>query len=152
MGETLDITSGAELEAEITFSSFYPIQRAELVVDGAVVKYWDSPGGLREGAVRHGFTSERDGWVAARLWGNARDSFDQSIYAHSSPIYFRSGTPSAQRGASARFFMDSIDESLKWIDSYGRYNNDQQREDVRELFRRGREAYSSLVATTKGAN
>ena len=152
MGETLDITSGAELEAEITFSSFYPIQRAELVVDGAVVKYWDSPGGLREGAVRHGFTSERDGWVAARLWGNARDSFDQSIYAHSSPIYFRSGTPSAQRRASARFFMDSIDESLKWIDSYGRYNNDQQREDVRELFRRGREAYSSLAAPTKGAN
>ena len=55
----------------------------------------------------------------------------------------------AQRRPSARrtriFFLRSIDESLKWIDSYGRYNNDQQREDVRELFRRGREVFAGLA-------
>ncbi len=85
----------------------------------------------------------------ARLWGDSRASFDQSIYAHSSPAYFRCGRPSAQREASARFFLESIDESLKWIDSYGRYNNDQQREDVRELFRQGREKYSGIVETAK---
>ena len=88
---------------------------------------------------------ERDGWVAARLWGNARDSFDQSIYAHSSPVYFACGTESAARGDAARFFLNSIDESLKWIDSYGRYNNDKQRQDVKELFQRGREVYAGLV-------
>ena len=54
-----------------------------------------------------------------------------------------------RRQPSARLtrisFLRSIDESLKWIDSYGRYNNDQQREDVRELFRRGREAFAGLA-------
>ncbi|MCY4606422.1 MAG: hypothetical protein OXE49_19470, partial [Gemmatimonadetes bacterium] len=137
--------SGAELEAEVTFNSFYPIERAELVVNGAVVQRWEWPDGRREGALRHGFTAERDGWVAARLWGDSRDSFGQSIYAHSSPSYFRGGAPSAERAADANFFLRSIDESLKWIDSYGRYNNDQQREDVRELFRRGREAFAGLA-------
>ena len=145
MGDTVDFTSGAELEAAITFNSFYPIERAELVVDGQVIERWNWPEGRRDGAVRYGFKAECDGWVAARLWGDSRDSFDQAIYAHSSPIYFRGGTPAAQRETSARFFLDSIDESLKWIDSYGRYNNDQQREDVRELFRRGREAYVGLI-------
>ena len=95
--------------------------------------------------MRHGFKTEHDGWVAVRLWGDSRDSFDQAIYAHSSPVYFRCGRPSVQREGSARFFLDSIDESLKWINSYGRYNNDQQREDVRELFRRGREEYANMT-------
>jgi hypothetical protein len=49
------------------------------------------------------------------------------------------------RADAARFFLDSIDESLKWIGTVGRYNNDEQREDVRELFRRGREVYSGLA-------
>ena len=145
MGDTVECGSGAELEAEVTFSSFYPIERAELVVNGAVVERWEWPEGRREGALRHGFRAERDGWVAARLWGDSRDSFGQSIYAHSSPSYFRGGAPSAEREADANFFLRSIDESLKWIDSYGRYNNDQQREDVRELFRRGREAFAGLA-------
>ena len=144
MGDTVECGSGTELEAEVTFSSFYPIERAELVVNGAVVECWEWPEGRREGALHRSFKAERDGWVAARLWGDSRDSFDQSIYAHSSPSYFHCGAPPAEREADANFFLRSIDESLKWIDSYGRYNNDQQREDVRELFRRGREVFEGI--------
>ena len=100
MGDAVECGSGTELEAEVAFSSFYPIECAELVVNGAVVQRWEWPEGRREGVLRHGFTAERDGWVAARLWGDSRDSFDQSIYAHSSPSYFRGGAyrqPSARR-------------------------------------------------------
>ena len=69
------------------------------------------------------------------LWGDLRDSFDQSIYAHSSPVYFSCGTPPPpRREESARYFLNGIDDSLKWIDTWGRYNTDRQREDVRELF------------------
>ncbi len=144
MGDTVECGRGAELEAEMTFSSFYPIERAELVVNGSVVQHWAWPAGRREGVLRHGFTAERDGWVAARLWGDSRDSFDQSIYAHSSPSYFHCGAAPAEREEDANFFLRSIDESLKWIGTYGRYNNDQQREDVRELFRRGREVFARM--------
>ena len=145
MGDTVECSRGAELEAEVTFSSFYPLERAELVVNGAVVQRWAWPGGRREGALRYGFRAERDGWVAARLWGDARDSFGQSIYAHSSPTYFCCGAPPVERAADATFFARSIDESLQWIDGYGRYNDDRQREEVRELFRRGREVYAGLA-------
>jgi hypothetical protein len=82
--------------------------------------------------------------VAARLWGDARDSFDQAIYAHTSPTYFSCGRVPDVRADDARFFLDSIDESLKWIDTVGRYNTDAQREDVRDLFRRGREVFAGL--------
>ena len=129
---------------EAGFQSHYPIERLELVVNGVVVQGWEWEEGHKEGQLRHQFETESDGWVAARLWGRARDSFGHSLYAHSSPIYLHSGIAPSERMDAARFFLDAIDTSLDWIDSVGRYSNDEQRENVRELFHRGREVYAGL--------
>jgi len=145
VGDRVDLEGGGALEAEVSFRSCYPIERIELVVDGAVAHGWEWREGRREGEVRHQVKVERDGWIAARLWGDSRDSFGHSIYAHTSPAYFRCGQPPAGRTAAARFFLDSIDESLEWIDTWGRYSNDEQREEVKELFRRSREVYAGLA-------
>ena len=145
LGDTVELEGGGKLEAEVSFRSHYPIDAAEIILNGAVVhrQEWQEP--FREGVFNWGTSIDRDGWVAARLWGNGRDSFHHSIYAHSSPIYLKCGPEPAERAADARFFLDSIDESLKWIDTVGRYNDDRQREDVRDLFRRGREVFAGLV-------
>ena len=145
MGQTVELDGGGSLDAEISFRSHYPIGRVELVVNGSVAYGQEWPEGRREGLLRHQLQVDRAGWLAARLWGNSRDSFDQPLYAHGSPIRFRCGQPSAQRAAAAHFFLDRIDHSLQWIDKVGRYNNDQQREEVRDLFRRGREVYAELT-------
>jgi len=150
MGSTVDLTAhtGGKVEAEISFLSFYPIERVDIVVNGDVVHTERFPEGMREGKIEHQVKVERDGWIAARLWGDSRDSFDQSIYAHSSPTYFACGTEPAEREESAHFFLDGIEESLKWIDTVGRYSNDKQREEVKDLFRRGREGYLELVKSS----
>lgn len=147
IGETLDLTGrvNRRLEIEARFLSFYPVDKVELVVNGMVVSAQSWAGGIREGVLRHSIEVLTDGWVTARLWGDARDSFGHFIYAHTSPVYFVCGRPPTEREPSARFFLDSIDEGLKWIDSWGRYSNDKQRKDVKELFRRGREVYASLA-------
>ena len=145
MGATVELSSGGSLDIESTFSSFYSVHRVEIIMNGAVIHSESWPEGKRDGVVRHQVSVERDGWIAARLWGDQRDSFDQSIYSHSSPVYFGCGQVSAECPESAQYFLNAIEDSLQWIDSYGRYNNDQQREDVKELFRRGREAYAGLV-------
>ena len=62
MGDTVECGSGTELEAEVTFSSFYPIERAELVVNGTVVQPLGMARRRREGVLGYGFTAERDGW------------------------------------------------------------------------------------------
>jgi hypothetical protein len=146
IGDTVDLHSGAKtLEIEAGFRSHYPVERVELVVNGTVVQGWEWEAGQREGQLRHQLDVQSDGWVAARLWGRARDSFGHALYAHSSPIYLHHGKVASERPEAARFFLDSIDESLGWIDSVGRYSNDQQRKNVDELFRRGREVYAGLV-------
>ena len=103
------------------------------------------PEGRREGVTRHRVEVDRDGWIAGRLWGDSRDSFNQSVYAHTSPIYFRCGRPPAERADSARFFVDAIEDSLRWVQEVGRYKNDRQREEVMELIRRARAVYAGLV-------
>jgi len=145
IGSTVVAQGGGELEIEVSFCSHYPIHRVELVLNGTVTQRMEIPEGQQQGQLRHRLKVDRDGWVAARLWGNSRDSFNQSLYAHTSPSFFRCGPTPAERPEAARYFLNAIDESLKWIDSYGRYNNDQQRQDVKELFRRGREVYAGLV-------
>ena len=115
-------------------------------MNGTVVEGWEWEVGQREGQLRHQFDQESDGWVAARLWGRARDSFGHALYAHSSPIYMQGGKVASERAEAAHFFLRSIDESIAWIDSIGRYNNEEQRQNVKELFRRGREVYAGLAA------
>ena len=146
IGSTIPLDGGGKLEVEVRFASHYPVVAAEVIADGVVVHRQGYPdGGMHQETVRCELLAERNGWVAARLWGDARDSFDQAIYAHTSPTYFSCGPSPEGRADDARFFLESIDESLKWIDTVGRYNTDQQREEVRELFRRGREVFAGLV-------
>ena len=145
MGASVDLSSGGRLDIEATFHSYYPVHRLEIVMNGAVIHGEAWPEGTRHGAVRHGMTVEHDGWIAARLWGDARDSFDQSIYAHTSPVYVKCGQAPSERADAARYFLRAVDESLEWVDNHGRYSNDRQREEVRDLFRRGRDVYAGLV-------
>ena len=91
MGATVELAGSGELEIEATFSSFYPVQRVELVHNGTVVHQEQFAPGAREGAMRSSLRVDRDGWVAVRCWSDRRDSFDHSIYAHGSPVYFVCG-------------------------------------------------------------
>ena len=143
IGSTIPLDGGGKLEVEVTFASHYPVVAVEIVADGAVVhRQGFGIDGSRDGTVRCELFAERDGWLAARVWGDARDSFNQSIYAHTSPTWFHCGRPPASRHDAARFFLEAIDASLSWV---GRYNNDRQRNEVKELFRRGREAYAEMA-------
>lgn len=144
LGETLERPGGDEVEAEVSFVSHYPVARAELVADGEVVHRWEWPEGRYQGRERRAVRCSRDGWLAARLWGNTRDSFGHSLWAHTSPIWVRCGTPPVTRPAAAALFLRSIDESSAWVNHRGRFSNDRQRQEVTELFRRGREVFSGL--------
>lgn len=144
LGQTVEHPGGGQVEVEVSFTSHYPVERVELVADGEVVHRWEWPEGRRQGHERQAVRCDRDGWLAARLWGNSRDSFGHSLWAHTSPIWVRCGTPPLSRPAAAALFRRSIDESIAWVNHRGRFSNDGQRQEVIELFRRGREVFTAL--------
>ena len=91
-------------------------------------------------------TAASDGWVAARLWSQARDSFAQPVFAHTSPVYVTTGAAGPEEMAAAAYFDDAIERSLAWVGSKGKFYTDKQRREVIDLFREGQQVYRKVMA------
>ncbi len=145
-GAELSTSVGAKLQAKVRWESHYPIESAELVVNGRVVKSQSLPGdGSRAGVFEADIEVTGDGWVAARLGSSTRDSFAQPLFAHTSPVYVSAGAPSPERALAATALAESIGKSIQWITQRGRFYTDTQRREVADLFRQGRDAYLAIA-------
>jgi len=134
-----------EIEVEVELTSFHHVDRIELIYNAAVVRRWDRPSGVASEAIREKFTAPTDGWIAARCYSHVRDSYAQEVFAHTSPIYLRSGIPNPVAKPDGAYFVDGIDVALeKWVGHKLRYGTDRQRDEVRDLFRRGRDFFTGL--------
>jgi len=144
-GAFLPCTSKRALEVKVEWRSFHPIEVVEIVRDGFVIARKEFATGSREGSFVQTVLPETDGWIAARCSGNARDSFDQAIFAHTSPVYVQTGALSPAREEAARFFADVIRGSVDWVNTKGRFHNKQQRTTVLNLFREGAAVYEGML-------
>ena len=136
-----------KVSGQIAWDSHYPINRIELVHNGVVSqsKTLDESDDQQHGAWTFDLRIETDGWLAARAYGDARDSFAQAVYAHTSPIYIGTGRPNGIAQESARFFVRSIDDSIEWVRRTGKFTTDAQRDEVLHLFNEGRRIYADLA-------
>jgi len=144
-GALLPCSPGAKVEVSVSWRSHYPVNLVEIVQDGRVIGGRKLPEGSVEGELHEVVSVANDGWIAARCSGAARDSFEQAIFAHTSPVYMQTGIPSPVRRESAQFFVDSLNSSLEWVNTTGRFLNKQQRTTVVNLFREGQRVYEELA-------
>ena len=144
-GDTVTAALGDSLEVEITWQSHYPVNSVELVFNGQVTESQTFPAGSVSGEWRTTLAAQEDGWLAARAFGDRRDSFYQPIFVHTSPVWLNIGQPAAACSLSASFFVRAIDESIEWVRTTGRYASIQEREQVIDLFRAGQAAYRRLL-------
>ena len=138
--------AGRRTPVTVTWQSFHPLRRVEIVHNGRVVgASKPQADAQRDGAHTVDVAFERDGWVAARAYGDARDSFGHATFAHTSPVTVGSGV--APRAAeSAAYFVRALDEALSWADTVGKFTGDAQRDEVAELFDKGRSEYVRLMS------
>jgi len=87
-----------------------------------------------------------DGWIAARIGSNSRDSFGQTIWAHTSPVYIDAGgIAPPERAASAAMFVEHVGKSISWLRSAGKFYSDRQRDEVLDLFSQAQDLYRKLT-------
>ena len=144
-GSEIYTPSGSALPANATWQSHYPIHRAEIIFNGSVVAAESYPSGSKSGALTADLNVPNDGWLAARLFSNARDSFAQPIWAHTSPVYLKTGATSPERAEAARWFDDHIELSLEWVTKKGKFYTDSQRKEVLDLFKQGQAVYRAML-------
>ena len=143
-GATVHAEPGQSLTVQVTWQSHYPVEKMELVWNGQVIRSQQMPDGSTSGQYRVDVPAASDGWLAARLSSRVRDSFYQPLFAHTSPIYVETGRTAPERKPAAAFFAGAIDDALAWVNRQGRFNNDQRRREVVELFKAGQNVYRQL--------
>ena len=144
-GAEVEATGDRPISVVVTGKSHYPVHRVEIVSNGAVVAAEFFPEGSTEWRLEADLVTETDGWVAARVSSDARDSYFQPIFAHASPVYIKAGGDGPHRLEAARRFVAEIDDSLELIAKRGRFYTDAQRREVVDLFRQGREVYRAML-------
>tara|TARA_B100001750_G_C15520102_1_gene610828 strand:+ start:1963 stop:3411 length:1449 start_codon:yes stop_codon:yes gene_type:complete len=142
-GDEIESRSGEILPAEVKWTSHYPVQIIELVQDGKVVGREEFPEGSTKGNLNLDLNLEFDGWIAARLFSSVRDSYLQPQFAHTSPIYVKTGLASAEKAKASLKFVQQIEESLNWVSKKGRFYNDYQRREIETLFREAQDIYKN---------
>lgn len=144
-GGEVPFSGERKVGVKVRWLSHYPVDRVCIVHDGEAVEVRSFKEGSYDGVWEAEVRVEADGWIAARCGGAARDSYDQAIYAHTSPVYVRNGRANRFLEADAQYFLASIDRSLEWVRRTARFTKDEQRDAVVELFLKGRGAYERLL-------
>jgi hypothetical protein len=144
-GDTLRFRNERKVNVRVTWRSHYPISRLAIIHNGRVVKRRAFRDGSYEGEWEAELAVDSNGWIAVRVNGVARDSYNQAVFAHTSPVYLQNGKRNPSQKKDAAFFLKSIDQSKEWVRHTGRYTSDDQRNAVMELFEKGRKAYERLA-------
>jgi hypothetical protein len=144
-GGEVEASPGQRLSTLVAWKSHYPVTRIEVVSNGSVVAQESYPQGSKQGHLETDVAVEADGWVAARLSSEARDSYLQPIFAHTSPVYVRAGADGPERREAARRFDQEIDSSLELVRTRGKFYTDAQRREVVDLFRQGQDVYRAML-------
>jgi hypothetical protein len=144
-GDTIEAEPGTDLQVTVSWQSHYPVHGLDLVWNGNVVARQQFPGGSTGGQITTDVHAASDGWIAARLDSESKDSYFEPLYAHASPVYVETGVASVEQGEAAARFCDAIDRDLEWIDRCGRFQNEQQRQEAVALFGQAQSAYRALI-------
>ena len=144
---------GGEIEAHpdkplstlVTWTSHSPVSRVEVLFNGRVVAGESFPDGSKGGELKADVPADSDGWIAARTRSDVRDSYHQPIFAHTSPVYVKTGVDSPERGEAARLFDASIERDLEFARTRGKFYTDGQRREIVDLFRQGQQVYKDML-------
>jgi hypothetical protein len=133
----------APLRVSVRAISRIPFERLEIVRDGEVVADQVSVGG-REASLDREIPVAQGGWIAARVSGSTKTHALTTVFAHTSPVYYRvAGTPS-RRAEAAGAFVDEIEESVRFIRKSYKFASQADMAVALGRFEQGRSFYARL--------
>jgi hypothetical protein len=131
--------------ASVEWAYSTPIDRIEIIRDGEVAATFDNVDRATAGTLKVDVDASGAGWIAARCWGQRRNSYGHALWAHTSPVYLRRRSRAALVRASAEYFVERIGEAQTWLATRARFDHDGQRNRMLELFAAGRASYERLA-------
>jgi hypothetical protein len=144
--DVLDLAgSTGSVEVVVEWEAAQPIDRIEIIRDGAVAAAYENADLMTNGRFATSVDAANAGWIAARCWGRRRTSYGHPLWAHTSPVYLQARPGAAIVRAAAADFESGIDRAREWISTRGRFDATSQRDRLLQLYAEGRAVFESLA-------
>jgi hypothetical protein len=146
VGDDIAARFGDVLRIEAEAGSHVPMERMELVVNGAVVASAEATDEGRHAAVTHDLAVSGTCWIAARVTGPAHPLvLNDSLFAHTSPVYVTVPGAPIPCAEDAAYFVEWIDRLVSLVETRGRFPSAVERRDMVALFRKAQAHYRDLL-------
>ena len=138
-GSDLKLAAGKHsLKIDVSVQSHLPVSNTELVVNGKAIT-----------PVPKTLTLSESSWIAARTKGpwDRMVLNDGELRAHTSPVYVSIGNQPIANQSDIRFWLEWIDKLTARTAERGRFSSEQRKQEVLNLFRKGRAIVTARLAT-----
>lgn len=140
IGDTIRFSKATQLPISGRAKARRDFKQIELVHNGVVVRTARSHavGGHFEAELDSTLTADESGWVALRVSaGAAKNEMGETLFAHTSPIYFEVRGRSIFKKEAGEALIDDMEKSQATILTHAKFDHDNQREEVLKIYRDG---------------
>jgi TolB protein len=146
IGDELKLASAGEVTVEATASSQFPLNRVEILYNGAVVATSSPAKQALTAKLEKTIPVARSGWLALRVVGPAvGDVKDEWVYAHTSPVYVVVDDKRTGSREDARYFLAWIDRLWETILDRERIPGQKAQEEVQAEVDKARKVYREIA-------
>lgn len=154
-GAVLQYDSGAIVKVEATLRApfqVYPVEVLEIVHNGTVVATAFNKDERSILSVEAAIEVTGSGWIAARARGSSLLPYQVwsllgtsgiPPVAHTSPVYLEVDGKPIWHEDAARKLERQVDRAVEWTTSNGRYQTEQQRQEVLELYQKAKAHFAT---------
>jgi TolB protein len=146
LGDTVALEASAQVPFKIRMKSIVPVEHAQLVCNGQVVKELPLLAGRTEVAARGAIRLERSGWCVVRAYSAAAEYpiLDNFVYATTSPVYVLIRDRPLRSPEDARYFAAWIEHLAQRTAQYPDWNTSEEREQTLRSLEEARQVYIGL--------
>ena len=149
--ETISASRGKLVSVRAEVRSRLPVDRLEIVQGGKIVAVKENPGHRQKLVFETTIEVEKSSWIAARAHSSQILPYQTSWYvrrkgiplmAHTSPIYVQAGDEPTRSSEDAAFFLEWVDEALRWVKTEAKVSQESQRQEMIGHLREGQAGFT----------
>ncbi len=148
-GETVAIDAGAEVTVRFEVTSITPLEKAELVFNGEVVREMLFEGDRRSMTFEDAFRPDQSGWYHLRISGAPEERLPLDIayaFALTNPVWVIADGVPVRSVAAAEYGIAWIDKLHALAEQWPGWRSQREKDHVYGQFEEAREVYRQLKA------
>lgn len=123
MGDVIDLKEPKTLKIQASAIGRHPVQKLELIRNGKVIKTQFAVASSNQAAMTLDVRVDEPAWFAVRIDSNAKNEFDKTLFAHSSPVYVNFKGNGVFNLDDAVALLKQVEEGHATIKSKGHFSN-----------------------------